>query len=121
MAKIGEELKQHWYCKRTKENTLYINGKPMGLCARCFGFWTGVFVSLFIYPILHMTHHLPKFYIDNLLLASLLILPGALDIGTTKTGFRKTNNRIRVITGLLMGAGVGLLTYLDLIILSTYI
>ena len=94
---------RHWI-------TLHAFGKKLRLCARCSGvvlgflsartaLWGLSFVLSYAIPF-------PIGFAASLLLA----LPAILDWVTQAMGFRKSHNRLRMITGFLEGAGVGLLS-----------
>ena len=69
----------------------------MPLCARCFGVLLGnLTMPLFLFDIVHL----------GWLLTALFILPGYID-GITQFLFkRKSNNTLRLISGILMGVGL---------------
>lgn len=83
-----------------------IFGKELRPCARCFGQWMGVLVSL----IVTSPFWLGFIYVDEFLLifviSWLFVVPAIVDWSTTKLGFRKGNNNIRFLTGFLFGAGI---------------
>jgi uncharacterized membrane protein len=94
---------RHWI-------TLHAFGKELRLCARCsgvvFGFlsartvlWGLTFVLSYVIP-----------FSVGFAASLLLALPAILDWVTQAMGFRESYNRLRMTTGFLEGAGVGLLS-----------
>ncbi|WP_289138715.1 DUF2085 domain-containing protein [uncultured Brevibacillus sp.] len=85
-------------CHRLPSRSIYLNGKPFPLCARCMAILLGyVFLPvLFLLPL--------PFYVGFL-----LQLPMLMD-GLSQYGkWRESTNQIRIITGLLSGGGQGVL------------
>lgn len=91
-------------CHRIPERTFNIRGYYFPVCSRCTGIYLGAF-SYFIYAYL--------FYVDytiNLLfIAFLFTIPTVLDGVTQFKGLRKSQNFIRVLTGLIAGIGFAIL------------
>jgi len=83
--------------------TLNIRGKEIHPCARCFGYWLGLFVGFFLLSpfwlgFIHTYDFLLVFSISWL-----LAIPTLLDWTTVKLGLRKGNNNIRAVVGFLHG------------------
>ena len=82
-------------CHRIPERCLHIKGKLMPICTRCFAILLGY---LFV-PIMLTFKDLPLYS------AILLSIPMLVDGFTQKWKWRKSNNSLRFITGLLFGIG----------------
>lgn len=91
-------------CHRKPERSFFIHNHQFPVCARC----TGFYISLAIYFI--YTYY---FFVDyNPLLitvAIILLLPAAIDGFTQFFEYRKSNNALRLLTGLMGGIGLGIL------------
>lgn len=92
---------RHWL-------TLSLFGRELRLCARCSGYaagfllLTGVSRSIGI-PFFHSLGELTQ-----ILISFALLLPMAVDWVTQSWGLRESNNRLRVLTGAVLGMGVAL-------------
>jgi len=95
---------RHWI-------TLKFLGNEIRLCARCTGYIIGLFTVLTI----NNTSGFSIFSTLNdtyqLILCILLVIPLAFDWITQTWEFRKSNNRLRFLTGLILGLGVALLSF----------
>lgn len=91
-----------WLCHQLPSRCLFLKTSPMGLCARCFGIYAAVF-AVFALACLGRRLRLP------LAACLLLAVPCLLDGGSQYLGFRLSNNPLRLVTGLLAGAGLGIL------------
>ncbi|MFP7486478.1 DUF2085 domain-containing protein [Priestia filamentosa] len=83
-------------CHRMKERSITIRGYTFPLCARCMS----ILIGYLFFPILLLVPSLIPLWIGVL-----LNIPMILDGWTQKQGYRKSNNTLRVITGLLCGLG----------------
>ena len=104
---MNERTWVRYICHQRPERCFKINGKPMAICARCTGFYSGLLFGIII-PIIFTG----IYFIDiNLILLMMLvgILPLAIDGGTQFLGIRKSNNYLRLATGLLCGLFLGIL------------
>lgn len=82
---------------------LNIGGYNVFFCTRCSGMFAGIIIGLFIESILILAFDIT---IDpNIALFSMVLLPipGFIDWGTQKLGYRKSSDVSRVITGVLLG------------------
>jgi len=93
---------QHWI-------TLRLFKKEVRLCARCTGYVTGLVIYSFIRNFfdLHLFYSLD--IQSQLYLCSLFAIPLVFDWVTQSWGWRDSNNRLRLITGAILGLGVALL------------
>ncbi len=93
--------------------TLRFSGRELRLCARCSGYAAGLLASM----ALHNSIGFPPFQSIGLNLQFsiilLTVLPLALDWITQSWGWRESNNRLRLLTGAILGAGVFLFSLLD--------
>lgn len=96
----------HWF-------TLNLYRYKLRLCARCSGYILG-----FTTPLLVLDHLAdPLGFLDprvQLLACFLLALPYALDWVTQSWGFRQSSNRVRLVTGILLGVDVFIFSRLSL-------
>ena len=93
---------RHWL-------TLRILGMELRLCARCSGYVAGfltltVLLNLFEFRLFHSLTVQSQLFI-----CLLLVVPLASDWLTQSWGLRNSNNRLRLLTGAILGVGVALL------------
>lgn len=93
---------RHWF-------TLRIFDREMRVCARCSGYLIGFFSltafrNFFVLPIFHSLK-IPH----QLLLCFLFVVPLTYDWLTQSWGLRDSNNKLRLLTGAVLGIGVSLL------------
>lgn len=94
---------RHWF-------TLKVFDREVRLCARCTGYVAGFFTLSVIRNLfgLPFFHSLKTPY--QLFLCFLSIIPLTSDWLTQSWGWRDGNNRLRFLTGALLGLGVALLS-----------
>lgn len=90
-------------CHGLPDRTIYFRNKPLPLCARC----TGTLLGVFTLPIFHWEIISP-----SLAVMLILGLPALIDGITQFVGWRESYNKIRLITGFLLGMGIGALIVL---------
>lgn len=83
-------------CHRLPERSFFYRGRQLPVCARC----TGLALGYLAYPAL-----LLRAFSVSYLVALLLLLPCALDGITQLLNWRRSNNSLRFITGVLCGIG----------------
>lgn len=83
------------------DRSLYIFGYQMGLCARCFSFYTTLAFTVFL---LAFFNKLEKYWKLGLLLSTPLLIDGLTQI----SGLRTSTNFLRIITGIFAGIGIAL-------------
>ncbi|MEH7011676.1 DUF2085 domain-containing protein [Neobacillus niacini] len=83
-------------CHRMKSRSLTIKGYTLPLCARC----TGILLGYLFFPILIVVN-----LNLSLWLGILLNIPMVLDGWTQKKKLRKSNNPLRLSTGIISGFG----------------
>jgi uncharacterized membrane protein len=92
-------------CHQYPPRCLYIFNNPIGLCARCFAFYTTMFIcallKLFITYDINKKIETPLFVI--------LILPLIIDGTTQYFQIRESTFLIRTITGIMGGMGVSII------------
>jgi len=84
-------------CHQMAERSLYLNGNQMPFCARDVGIFIGLAAGML--AVLALT---PRFALTALLV---MVLPIMIDGTVQLTGWYESNNALRVITGVLGGAG----------------
>ena len=89
------------FCHRKAERCFHIFGKKMPLCSRCLGLYTGMCLGA---PILYGDVEHPWW------LGLLLIPPAFYDGWKQMTTHYQSNNRRRLLTGIVSGFGMMLWT-----------
>jgi uncharacterized membrane protein len=90
------------FCHRRKDRSLRISGYTFPLCARCTGLWLGFAMGLLVrFAGLHMP----------LIFAFVLMLPLTVDGLTQLAGYRESNNRLRLLSGILFGIAANMLFF----------
>jgi len=91
-------------CHRIPERTFKIGKYYFPVCSRCTGIYTGssaYYTIAYLIPI--------KYNVELIMIGLFLITPMLLDGTTQLMGIRKSNNKLRFITGLIAGIGIGIL------------
>lgn len=91
-------------CHRIPERTFNIRGHYFPVCSRCTGVYTAAF-SYFIFVYFFYVQYTTSLII----LAILMIIPLFLDGFTQLVGTRESNNKLRLLTGLMGGLGLAIL------------
>ena len=94
--------------------TLNLYGIELRLCARCSGYLLG-FTAPLLASGLVADLSLSLDIRVKLLACLLLALPYTVDWVTQSWGMRESSNRMRLVTGILMGMGVLLFSRLDMV------
>jgi uncharacterized membrane protein len=90
------------FCHRRKDRSIRISGYTFPLCARCTGLWLGFVMGLLVRVAgLHMP----------LIFAFVLMLPLTVDGLTQLAGYRESNNRLRLLSGVLFGIATNMLFF----------
>jgi len=87
-------------CHQKAERSIFIFGGQMAVCARCFGIYLGFLVGTIALP---MYSKIENVRIPDAKLVLLSAIPLAIDGLTQLTGFRESNNELRLLTGFLFG------------------
>jgi len=88
-------------CHRLPARSFHFRGKPFPVCARC----TGILLGFLGVPLLVAAKLLLPLW-----LGIVLNVPMLIDGVTQKKGWRVSNNPLRMITGLLSGVGLAILS-----------
>ncbi|UHA72081.1 DUF2085 domain-containing protein [Paenibacillus sp. 481] len=88
-------------CHRLRSRSFVIRGRQFPICARC----TGIFVGYFLLPLFLMFQPNTVSMLNVLLFVFLLSVPMLVDGFTQKWKWRESNNGLRLMTGVLFGAG----------------
>jgi len=84
---------------------LGIHGRTIKPCARCFGKYIGM-VAVLPFALLFFLGYSSTTFYTAFFASWLLAIPAIADWSTVKLGIRNGNNRARVATGFLLGAGI---------------
>jgi uncharacterized membrane protein len=90
------------FCHRRKDRSIRISGYTFPLCARCTGLWLGFVMGLLVRV---AGLHIP------LILAFVLMLPLTVDGLTQLAGYRESNNRLRLLSGVLFGIATNMIFF----------
>lgn len=105
---------------------LKIGGYYLFFCTRCTGMVFGILTALFFESVIRLGFRIDIPEMIALLIALLSAIPGLIDWGTQKLGYRTSTDVSRIITGLLIGTGLHMLTLVEtltpyaIIILTVY-
>lgn len=96
---------------------IQIRGRKLYLCARCTGMLSGIYAAIFLLPLLQ------SFVSPTIALIILITfpLPAILDWLSQYGGMRESNNRTRVVSGLLLGFSIGSLMHIKEYILTLFV
>lgn len=94
-----------YICHQRPERCFIINGKPMPICARCTGVYSGLIIGLLIPIIIPLIYSIDVNILFLILIISLI--PMALDGVTQLIKIRESNNYLRFLTGFLAGMFLG--------------
>jgi len=87
-------------CHQLPERSYFIFNHKMGVCARCFGIYTGGLLGMLIYP---FVKGLDNFKIPNKWYLILALIPMGIDGTTQLLGLRESFNELRFVTGFMGG------------------
>lgn len=88
-------------CHQMPERSFFYKGYQFPLCARCTGLVIGYLMGILIYFL----------KIINWEIAILLCIPLVIDGGSQYLKWRMSNQRLRLITGILCGIGIMISAY----------
>jgi uncharacterized membrane protein len=91
-------------CHGLPDRTIYFRNRAFPLCARC----TGTLIGVFTLPIFHMEIISP-----SMVLIVLFASPAIVDAFTQLRGGRESNNKLRLITGFLLGVSLSALIVIN--------
>ncbi len=101
-------------CHRKPERTFKIQGHYFPVCSRCTGFYIGAF-SYFIYVYFNFV----EYTLPLIFFAFFMTIPTFIDGITQLFGFRKSNNLLRFVTGLIGGIRLAILVKAIKILIMT--
>lgn len=91
-------------CHRIPERSFFIGNHQFPVCARCTGFYTSLIIY-FIYTYFYYVNY----SLELIFLAIILLIPAAIDGTTQLLKLRLSNNKLRLMTGLCGGLGLGII------------
>lgn len=97
-----------YICHRIPERSFFIKGHQFPVCARCTGFYTGLFVYL-----IWNYFNGQNYDIYTLIISIILMIPTTIDGLTQYFGPRESTNNLRFITGFI--GGIGLIIFLKIV------
>ena len=95
-------------CNKNPDRALHINDFVFPLCYRCMMLWIGVIFGTLVIFLFKEKYNL-KFKIKHFILGVILIVPTFLDGLIQTLTIYESTNIIRSVTGVIAGAGFGLL------------
>ena len=90
-----------YLCHQMPERSFYLDAHPLAVCARCFGFYGGFLLGIFIYPFardLYDTEPLPRVWLFA------AMIPMGVDWSLTFFSIWENTHFSRLITGTILGA-----------------
>lgn len=87
-------------CHQISERSFHVEGEQFGVCARCFGVYSGLLLGFAIYPLwrnIAEIEPLPRFWLF------LSLIPITIDWSLTIFGIWENTHLSRLITGLILG------------------
>ncbi len=103
-------LTHHWELESDHAVPVKIGGYHIFVCTRCTGTVAGIIFGLLIERILFFSGT-PISANLALILSASLPIPGLIDWGTQKLLYRKSNDTIRIITGVLLGLAMHMISF----------
>lgn len=98
------------FCHRIPNRTLRFRGRYFPVCARCTGIYLGALFTILPHYFIKDSHFsILTDYKYLVLISFILMVPTLIDGTTQLLRWRKSNNFIRVVTGLSCGIGYGLI------------
>ena len=97
---------RHWI-------TLDVFGRRLRLCARCTGYSLGFLALTAVIGVQGLRFFGSLSPLHQVAVCLLLLAPLTLDWVTQSWGLRESNNGLRLLTGLFLGAGVSLFSLVD--------
>lgn len=87
-------------CHQISARSFHIGDEQFAVCARCFGFYSGFFAGIVIYPLLRAlndTNSFPRFWLFA------AMIPIGVDFSLTFFGIWENTHFSRLITGAILG------------------
>ena len=105
-------------CHQLPERSLWIQGHPMAVCARCLGIYLGYFAGLLVYPLIHNRLELrlpsPRWLI-------VACMPIAIDFLGGYSGLFQNSLASRITTGLIAGFAGSVYTATGLVAATQFV
>ncbi|MBN1389099.1 MAG: DUF2085 domain-containing protein [Candidatus Thermoplasmatota archaeon] len=92
-------------CHGDPDRCFWLRGRPLPLCSRCTTFYPSILIGLVLGIPLVITLEISALIV--LISFILLQLPLVIDGFTQYNGWRRSNNVLRAVTGVLSGFGIG--------------
>ena len=93
-------------CHRNPERSLRVRGKTLPLCARCTGYYSGLFLGLIVSAFIGNVGKISSTQIVVIMIVA--TIPMAFDGLSQHFRVRMSNNYLRVSTGFIGGRGSGI-------------
>lgn len=108
------------WCHQMKERTIFINGNQMAVCARCFGFFTGVSIGIILSIVrgIHVDRNVHKKILGAIFIG---YTPLIIDYFGNLIGFWNSINSVRLITGAIAGSSTGIILGALIDVISLYV
>ncbi len=90
-----------YICHQIPERSLYLGGRQLAVCSRCFGVYFGLLAGILAYPLwrpIDEIEPLPRYWLF------LSLVPITIDWSLTIFGVWENTHASRFITGLILGA-----------------
>lgn len=95
-----------WFCHQRPDRSIFIRGRRLPLCARCFPFYLFILVGFLFNLVFGISPDLFSVR-QALILLLLFTIPMGVDGVTQQLQLRESTNTIRFITGMLPGFWTG--------------
>lgn len=105
-------------CHQMEWRSFHLDGYPLAVCARCFGFYAGFLFGLAVYPLIRSLNNTDSFSRFWLFLA---MIPMGVDWSLTFFGIWENTHFSRLITGAILGAACAFFIIPALVEISFYL
>ncbi|MHA1728838.1 MAG: DUF2085 domain-containing protein [Promethearchaeota archaeon] len=114
-------LTHHYELDSDHAVPINIGGYNIFVCTRCAGTITGILIGIFIETFLYFSSGIIIRPFFAFLLCIIMPLPGLIDWGTQKLIYRRSNDNLRIITGVLLGIAMHMLRFVKEYILGVFL
>ncbi|AXG08614.1 DUF2085 domain-containing protein [Haloplanus rubicundus] len=104
--RASQVFRSYPLCHSRPDRSFCYQGRHFGLCARCTTMYLGGLLVMAGVPIWK-----PISPVVLVAVGVVLLLPGGIDGTTQMFGHRESTNRLRAVTGFLLGGGVVICVY----------
>ena len=104
--RVSQVFRSYPFCHSRPGRSFSYHGRCFGLCARCTTMYLGGLLAMLAFPIWWIESSIPL-----LIVGSVLLLPGGIDGLTQMFGERESTNRLRAVTGGMLGVGGVVFSY----------